>query len=36
MFITYKHLQIFGSRDTDKNTEGKEEREGGREGGRNN
>lgn len=36
MFITYEHLEILGKRDTDKSTEGKEEREGRREGGKNN
>lgn len=29
-------MEILGKRDTDKSTEGKEEREGRREGGRNN
>lgn len=33
-FITYKHLEILGNRDTDKNAEGKEEREGRRERGK--
>lgn len=32
MFITYKHLEILGNGDTDKNAEGKEQREGRREG----
>lgn len=30
MFIIYEHLEILGNRDTDKNAEGKEEREGWR------